>query len=340
MFTALYCFAGGNTQQAPAAKPLYPPYSSGTDTEPEQNPGDASAFETNGLTGPPLPSQAPPENTRRAEAVMKALAAAYPERLGRAEYRNGDWAVPLRPAGFSESTVLPGETWYYYAGGRLLPEELRERAQEFDPQPFYSYPAELPPWEPPGPEEAARFRNQAERRRLSPPKRSQHFYDALWRSHSRDESWDRVKSIRFLGRPVLVHYMILEELALVEEHILALEKTNPQVRSWINSLDTLDGWNWRSIADTQSRSFHAYGAALDLLPKSLGGRETYWLWAVQKNPEWWTVSYERRFHPPDAVIKAFEAHGFIWGGKWLFFDTMHFEYRPEILILSKLSPSG
>jgi hypothetical protein len=333
------CFPGGNTQQAPAVKPLSPPdvYPE-TDSKPEQNPGDSPSFLTGGLAGADLPPQARPEDVQRAEAVMKALAAAYPERLGRAEYRNGDWAVPIRPAGFPETTA-PEETWYYYSGGRLLPEELREQAQDFDSQPFYSYPAELPPWKPPGPEEAVRFRNQAERRRLHPPKRSQHFFDALWRGRSRDESWDRVKSIRFLGRPVLVHYMILEELALVEERILTEAKTNPQVKSWINSLDTLDGWNWRNIADTQSRSFHAYGAALDLLPKSLGGRETYWLWAARRTPEWWTVSYERRVHPPGAVIAAFEAHGFIWGGKWLFFDTMHFEYRPEILILSGLPVS-
>jgi hypothetical protein len=37
------------------------------------------------------------------------------------------------------------------------------------------------------------------------------------------------------------------------------------------------------------------------------------------------------------VIKAFEAYGFIWGGKWTFYDTMHFEYRPELLILGGLS---
>jgi hypothetical protein len=37
------------------------------------------------------------------------------------------------------------------------------------------------------------------------------------------------------------------------------------------------------------------------------------------------------------AIKAFESFGFIWGGKWFRFDTMHFEYRPEIPILSGLS---
>jgi hypothetical protein len=28
-------------------------------------------------------------------------------------------------------------------------------------------------------------------------------------------------------------------------------------------------------------------------------------------------------------VEIFERHGFIWGGKWGHFDTMHFEYRPE-----------
>jgi hypothetical protein len=323
------CFPQGNTQKAPLPKPLFPPDS--VAAEAELNPGDVPALFA---AGPAPGSRTPPEpaDSRRAEEVMKALAAAYPERIERAEYRDGDWAVFLR------GTEGQQAAWYYYAGGRLLPEELRDRAQEFDPQPFYNYPAELPPWQPPGPEQAERFRGQAERRRLHPPRRSQHFYDALWRSRSRDESWDRVKSLRFLGRPVMVHYMILEELAQVEERILREAQTNPQVRQWVNSLDTLDGWNWRSIADTQSRSFHAYGAALDLLPKSLGGRETYWLWAARKNADWWTISYERRLHPPDAVIRAFEAYGFLWGGKWLFFDTMHFEYRPEILILADMRP--
>jgi hypothetical protein len=28
-------------------------------------------------------------------------------------------------------------------------------------------------------------------------------------------------------------------------------------------------------------------------------------------------------------VEIFERHGFIWGGKWYHYDTMHFEYRPE-----------
>jgi hypothetical protein len=30
-------------------------------------------------------------------------------------------------------------------------------------------------------------------------------------------------------------------------------------------------------------------------------------------------------------VAVFERHGFIWGGRWAHYDTMHFEYRPELL---------
>ena len=31
------------------------------------------------------------------------------------------------------------------------------------------------------------------------------------------------------------------------------------------------------------------------------------------------------------IVDIFERHGFIWGGKWYHYDTMHFEHRPELL---------
>ena len=35
---------------------------------------------------------------------------------------------------------------------------------------------------------------------------------------------------------------------------------------------------------------------------------------------------------PTEIVAIFEKHGFIWGGKWYHFDTMHFEFRPELLV--------
>jgi hypothetical protein len=273
-------------------------------------------------------AQADRNSPQRAEQVMKALAAAYPESIERAEFRDGDWAVMLRGV------------WYYYAGGRLLPEELRAGMTEIDPQPFYNYPYELPPWKTPSSEDAARFRNMSNNRRRNPPKRSQHFFNALWRAHSKEEAYERVKTLRFLGASVMVHYSILEELSLVEEQILTLAKTDSAVRAWIKSIGTVGGWSWRDIAETQSRSFHAYGTAVDILPKSAGGKESYWLWTLRTKPEWWNTPYEQRLHPPASVIKAFESLGFVWGGKWSYFDTIHFEYRPEIMLLSGMPLSN
>ncbi|MDR1351851.1 MAG: M15 family peptidase, partial [Treponema sp.] len=114
----------------------------------------------------PAMISAPPQQVPdRGELTMKALARAYPDRIGPAEFRNEDWAVPIRG------------TWYYYADGRLLPQELRSSAAEYDPQPFYNYTADLPPWRDPTDEESERIRSQAQRRSLNPPKRSQHFFD-------------------------------------------------------------------------------------------------------------------------------------------------------------------
>jgi hypothetical protein len=256
-----------------------------------------------------------------AELAMKAFAEAYPTRISPAQFRGGDWAVQVYGK------------WFYYAEGRFLPEELRDKAAEYSSHTLYYYPLELPPWEKPTEEVAERLRRMEEDRSNNPIKRSQHFLNALWRAETRDDAWDRVKQIRFLGHSILAHYSILEVLCLIEEKILLESKKNAAVRKWMNELDdNTQAWNWREIADSSNRSFHSYGVAIDLLPKSLKGLETYWLWAKRANLEWWNVPYSKRYHPPLEVIKIFESYGFIWGGKWRIYDTMHFEYRPEILI--------
>lgn len=48
------------------------------------------------------------------------------------------------------------------------------------------------------------------------------------------------------------------------------------------------------------------------------------------------MPYDKRWHPPEEVVNVFENHGFIWGGKWRNYDTIHFEYRPELIIYNKI----
>jgi len=328
LFSLCEVFAGGRREK-PALASAYGP------SPEQQSPSRTEGMNwdtTPGLSAlaEPATSSAPAETPNvpdesRAEKICRALAAAYPDRIGEPLFLDGDWTIQVY-----------GER-FYFAEGRLLPASLRDKASEYAPQPFYNYPAELPSWQPPTAEESARIKAQEALRSKNPLKRSQLFYDALWRSHNRDESWEHVKQIRFLGYPVNVHYSILTQLSLVEEQILRTSQTNSAVRQWISNLKTIDAWNWRNISATESRSYHAYGAAIDFLPKSLGGLETYWLWTSRNNSDWWTVPYSKRYQPPDEVIKAFESFGFIWGGKWRNYDTMHFEYRPEILVLSGIA---
>ncbi|MCL2758872.1 MAG: M15 family metallopeptidase [Treponema sp.] len=267
-----------------------------------------------------------PEPTR-AELVIRSLMAAYPDNIEKVEFRNDDWALFMK------------NRWYYFSGGRILPENMLENAANFRSHSFYSYPSELPPWKEPTPEEAARYNNWAGNRTQGPLRRSSFFLDELWQSPNRAEAERRLARITFLGKFARVHQSIQGKVAVVEAAILAAGKTEPQVQTWINGIGTLESYGWRNIAETQNRSYHSYGLALDILPRNLGNRQTYWLWTSQYRNDWYNVSYNERYHPPASVIRIFEANGFVWGGKWPMFDTMHFEYRPEILILNGLMPA-
>lgn len=80
-------------------------------------------------------------------------------------------------------------------------------------------------------------------------------------------------------------------------------------------------YNCRAVADTGAPSPHSYGIAIDLNSRS----SDYWFWQPHDRP----MVYRNRM--PQDIVTIFENHGFIWGGKWSHFDTMHFEYRPELL---------
>jgi hypothetical protein len=80
-------------------------------------------------------------------------------------------------------------------------------------------------------------------------------------------------------------------------------------------------FNCRAVADTGQPSPHSYGIAIDL---NLAHSD-YWFWQKHDGP----IAYRNRM--PQEIVAIFEKHGFIWGGRWYHFDTMHFEYRPELL---------
>ena len=82
---------------------------------------------------------------------------------------------------------------------------------------------------------------------------------------------------------------------------------------------------WRKVRGANRQSAHSYGIAIDVgVSKS-----DYWLWKNPGKKETDKIVYSNRM--PSQLVAIFERHGFIWGGRWYHYDTMHFEFRPEIL---------
>jgi len=82
-------------------------------------------------------------------------------------------------------------------------------------------------------------------------------------------------------------------------------------------------YNCRAIAGTDRPSAHGHGIAVDISTR----RADYWRWSRPEANG--TLAYKNRV--PAEIVRIFERHGFIWGGRWYHYDTMHFEYRPELV---------
>jgi hypothetical protein len=88
-------------------------------------------------------------------------------------------------------------------------------------------------------------------------------------------------------------------------------------------------FKWRFIANTTRLSNHSFGMTIDINSDA---------------SDYWQRELERAGQPisedapliycnsiPWEIVPIFEKYGFIWGGKWHHYDSMHFEYRPELL---------
>lgn len=115
-------------------------------------------------------------------------------------------------------------------------------------------------------------------------------------------------------------------LARVGVRLSRLLAEKPSLRAYILPLQGI--YNHRRIAGTDRFSAHAWGIAIDL------HKGTYWRWGRLLAPG--ELLALQASYPPE-IVQAFEAEGFIWGGKWYHYDTMHFEYRPELLAKARLA---
>ena len=99
-----------------------------------------------------------------------------------------------------------------------------------------------------------------------------------------------------------------------------LENLPKEFKKYIINPDGV--YNFRKISGTNRLSTHSFAIAIDLNKEY----SNYWLW--DKNGK--NIVYKNKI--PLEIVKIFEKYGFIWGGRWYHYDTMHFEYRPELLL--------
>ncbi|MDU1890454.1 MAG: M15 family metallopeptidase [Dysgonomonas sp.] len=97
----------------------------------------------------------------------------------------------------------------------------------------------------------------------------------------------------------------------------------PELKKYLKSSGT---FNWRKIRGTDRLSSHSFGTAIDISVQW----SNYWQWDCRCTDESIDLKYKNQV--PQLIVDIFEKYGFIWGGKWYHYDTMHFEYRPELLI--------
>lgn len=108
---------------------------------------------------------------------------------------------------------------------------------------------------------------------------------------------------------------------------LALTKVSNELDQhpeWKKHLTNIGGtFNWRVISGTTRLSAHSFGITIDINT----AYSNYWQWDCGCKNENVKLGYKNRI--PMGIVEIFEKHGFIWGGRWKHYDTMHFEYRPE-----------
>lgn len=107
----------------------------------------------------------------------------------------------------------------------------------------------------------------------------------------------------------------------LEKVAAEIESTYPELRKYMKSCGS---FYWRQVRGANRQSAHSYGIAIDINTEY----SDYWLWKNPKASETKEIKYVNRI--PLEIVEVFEKHGFVWGGRWYHFDTMHFEYRPEI----------
>jgi len=235
----------------------------------------------------------------RHDPSLEALIAAYPNELTNYDVTTLYWR---------DGTAMPLSD-----DDRPKSFEKRLRNPSIKDQLLLEYPRDALK-EPPAPDaDPGRFRNIA-------------FFEKMYGNCKKDEVSPHLVQIVWLpktwGKTIQITSIngVDRRLSAISDEIDSLPANIKRA-----AYPTAGTYNCRAVADTGLPSPHSYGIAIDLNLQF----SDYWHW----RPHAKTVQYVNRM--PTEIVNIFERHGFIWGGKWYHFDTMHFEYRPELLAPEK-----
>ena len=227
------------------------------------------------------------------DLALNALIRAYPEQLAGYDSSNLIWRDGTR---MPLSDGRPYKTF----------EEMLRRGSILDqvrlPYPAGVSAAALVPQDDPG-----RIRSRA-------------FFDKMYGNCWRGEVMPRLGSVAWLpqswGHTIRVT-SVNDVAARLAEVSAELDTLPVSIKRY--AYPPSGTYSCRTVADTGEPSMHSWGAAIDIN----AAHAAYWLWHRGTSAK--TI--------PAEIIDIFERHGFIWGGKWLHYDTMHFEYRPELVAI-------
>lgn len=233
----------------------------------------------------------------RAVAAGLRLVAAYPEHLDRIEGGDLVWRDGTRMA------LRTGRADKSFADWLAQP-DLADMLR-------LAYPAGEPATPPARDHDPGRARNAA-------------FFEKLYGPCASSGDRSRLAAVTWLPRKARQKLLMTtvngvdRRLAAVSD---ALDRLGPEFDVYLApSAGTI---NCRAIAGTSRASAHSHGIAIDIAT----ARADYWGWVKPDRDG----RYLWRNRIPAEIVSAFETHGFIWGGRWYHYDTMHFEYRPELL---------
>ena len=148
--------------------------------------------------------------------------------------------------------------------------------------------------------------------------RNRAFFDKMYGDCTRGEVAPHLVTIAWLpnhgGRPLRITAVngVADQLAAVSAE---LDAEPDGIAQYLTPPGGT--YNCRAVADAGQASMHGWGAAIDINV----AHSDYWHWHHGAAPR----------PIPAVIVETFARHGFIWGGKWSHYDTMHFEYRPELL---------